>query len=994
MNNNIYDEFEFEDDVIAHYGTPRHSGRYPWGSGENPYQRTDDFLSRNKKLQDEGLSEAEIAKSFGLTTTQLRAQLSLAKAERRADLVASVKSMKSDGYNNVQIAEKLGLKGESTVRSLLKEDSEIRMKMATKTADNLRDLVEEKGMLDVGIGTERHLGITDTKMKEALEVLRLEGYEVRNVRVPQATNPGKYTTMKVLTKPGTEYKDAYNFDEIGTVFEYTSRDGGDTLEPSFRYPASMDSKRLAIRYAEDGGKEKDGLVEIRPGVKDLSLGDSTYAQVRILVDGTHYIKGMAVYNDDLPEGVDVMFNTNKTKDKSKMEVLKKIKDDDPENPFGSAIKEHGGQSYYDDPNGEFTDPVTGHKQSLSLINKRSDEGDWNDWADTLPSQFLSKQPLSLIQKQLSLSIAERQDEFDEIMSLDNPTVKKAFLKDFADDCDAASVELKAAAIAGQKYKVILPVPSLGDNEIYDPSSENGSEVALIRYPHGGLFEIPVLKVNNANPEGKKYLGNNPTDAVGINATVAAQLSGADFDGDTVMIIPITRKVSIQHQPPLRQLKDFDPKVDYGGEIREIDGVKHYFRGDKEFKPMTDTQKQMGIISNLITDMTLKGATDDELARAVKHSMVVIDAEKHGLDYRQSEKDNGIAELKKKYQVHDDGKVGGASTLISSAKSVVRVDERKEGGLFTKDLKDKVNVLSEDDGIFENDRTGEILTRADIRTKYVDPNTGEKLYHNTNRTYKKVKYKDDNGKAAEASLIERDGKEYYWDKSRKQLREVTDEKVIEKRPTTVTSKMAEAKDAMELSSGTPKENLYAQYANKLKAMANQARLADLNTEELAYNPEAKRLYKDEVDSLDYKLNQAKLNAPKERHAQMLAASSYQSIFKENPNLTDEKKGKIRQAELTKARRRVGALRNEIEITDREWAAIQSGAVSKNRLGEIVRNSNKDKLRQLAMPRETKSYSTAKINRMKAMANSGYTTAEIAKALGVSSSTVLKYLKGKE
>ena len=59
--------------------------------------------------------------------------------------------------------------------------------------------------------------------------------------------------------------------------------------------------------------DKDGVIEIRSGVDDLSLGDSHYAQVRILVDGNTYLKGMAVYSDDLPDGVDVMFNTNKKK---------------------------------------------------------------------------------------------------------------------------------------------------------------------------------------------------------------------------------------------------------------------------------------------------------------------------------------------------------------------------------------------------------------------------------------------------------------------------------------------------------------------------------------------------------------------------------------------------------------------------------------------------------------------------------------------------------
>lgn len=77
-----------------------------------------------------------------------------------------------------------------------------------------------------------------------------------------------------------------------------------------------------IRYRDDvapdghTGVEKDGTVEIRRGVKDLDLGESHYAQVRILVDNDKYIKGMAFYSDDLPDGVDVVFNTNKTPDQA------------------------------------------------------------------------------------------------------------------------------------------------------------------------------------------------------------------------------------------------------------------------------------------------------------------------------------------------------------------------------------------------------------------------------------------------------------------------------------------------------------------------------------------------------------------------------------------------------------------------------------------------------------------------------------------------------
>lgn len=92
--------------------------------------------------------------------------------------------------------------------------------------------------------------------------------------------------------------------------------------------------------------------------------------------------------------------------------MKKIKDD-PDNPFGSLIKA-GGQSYYTDANGQ---------RQLSLINKRAEEGDWGEWADKLPSQFLSKQSLTLVNKQLNLAASDKMAEFDEICSLTNPTVK-------------------------------------------------------------------------------------------------------------------------------------------------------------------------------------------------------------------------------------------------------------------------------------------------------------------------------------------------------------------------------------------------------------------------------------------------------------------------------------------------------------------------------------------------------------------------------------------
>jgi hypothetical protein len=200
------------------------------------------------------------------------------------------------------------------------------------------------------------------------------------------------------------------------------------------------------------------------------------------------------------------------------------------------------------------------------------------------------------------------------------------------------------------------------NEIYAPSYRNGERVVLIRHPHGGTFEIPELTVNNKNREARKILPpSTKLDAVGIHHSVAQRLSGADFDGDTVLVIPNNRG-SVKRTPALEELKGFDPQV-------------YKIPKDSPIPRITSSRKQqeMGKISNLITDMSLHGADASELARAVKHSMVVIDSEKHGLDFIQSEKDHGISALKEKYQ---GGKRAGASTLISRAGAEIHIPERK------------------------------------------------------------------------------------------------------------------------------------------------------------------------------------------------------------------------------------------------------------------------------------------------------------------------------
>lgn len=925
-------------DELMHYGIKRRSGRYPWGSGENPYQHEEDFLRDVHRMRDEGFEYTDkdpesktygqtftgdlaIAKSMGLSSGQFRTQLSLANNEVRKKEVARAKELRAEGKSLNEIAAIMGYKNDSSVRSLLNANSEARMLSAETTAEVLKKHVDEKGMLIVGKGSNRELNVSPERMKQALYILEMQGYPVYGGGIPQVTNPGKQTNVQVLCVPGTQHKDIYQFDKLHTISEMNviSHDGGETFDPKWVYPESMDSKRLAIRYAEDGGTDKDGVVEIRRGVKDLDLGGSHYAQVRIMVDGTHYIKGMAVYSDDLPDGVDVMFNTNKhkgtpvlgSKDNS---VLKPIKND-PTNPFGSLIKEGiddpeygttgGGQSYYIDSDG---------KKKLSLINKRAEEGDWGEWSNKLPSQFLAKQSQPLIDKQLKLAKDDKRAEYEEILALNNPTVMKSRLKSFADDCDASAVHLKAAALPRQSYQVILPLTSIKDTEVYAPNYRNGEKVALIRYPHGGTFEIPILTVNNNLKEGKTVLGTSPKDVVGINSKVAARLSGADFDGDTVMVIPCNNPNSSVHiisTHGLKGLENFDPKMEYGG------------KPEGSFKKMKNTQTEMGIVSNLIMDMTLKGATEEELARAVRHSMVVIDAEKHGLDYKQSEIDNGIKELKRIYQGHigEDGQYHeGASTLITRAKS-------------------PKNILKT------------------VGSPRIDPNTG-------------VQYWPDE-KIVRETYIGKDGKEHLRTKK--------------------STQMAETSDAYKLSTGTPQEDAYADYANYMKALANEARKTMVNTADMKYSPSAKVTYANEVASLKSKLNLAELNKPKEQLAQAMANSIVSKKKAMDPDLTQKEIKKIRQQAIVEARNRVGAKRTPFPVTEKEWEAIQAGAISANQLTQIIQYMDDDVLKQYTTPYSSREISPTKQNKIVAMAAQGYTPSEIAAATGVSTTTVNKYIK---
>lgn len=888
------------DDELIHYGTKFHSGRYPHGWGEEPHQHCGSFLDVNAQLRKEGFSEKEIADYFGMSIKELRARKSNARAEKKAADAAEALRLKDKGYSNMAISREMGIP-EATVRNLLKPAATKRATKAQETADILEKAVAEKKYIDVGGGVENILGISGTSLNNAVQSLKDKGYQIMYVDTPQL-GTGKKTSIKVLVGPDTTYSELYKNREFIEYPGFYSDTLGDQYRP-IKDPVSVSSKRIKVAYREDGGIDKDGVIELRRGVDDISLGDARYAQVRIAVDGTHYIKGMAMYRDDMPDGVDIIFNTNKSKgtpllgDKDNS-VLKPMKADQ-DNPFGSTVR----QKDYIGKDG---------KKHQSALNIVYEEGDWNTWRKTLSSQFLSKQSNILAKKQLGLAYDLKKEEFDEIMSLENPIIKQALLDKFADGCDSASVSLKAAGLPRQASKVILPFPKMRENEIYAPGYRDGEQVALVRYPHGGTFEIPLLTVNNKHNTDANKAIKNAIDAVGINPKVAERLSGADFDGDTVLVIP-TSGVKIRATKPLDGLKDFDPKVSYPA-----------YEGMPRVGPSTgfDKQRKMGDVSNLITDMTIKGAVPSEIARAVRHSMVVIDAEKHNLNWRQSYIDNGIAQLKEKYQ---GGANKGASTLISRASSQARVPDRKEGVLYFDSVTGKT------------------------RRRYIDPETGEKLYSETGETYV-----DKHGKTVKR--------------------------------TNKSTKMAETKDAYSLSSGTIMEDIYAEHANKLKALANRARKESVRTKPIPYSPEAKKTYSKEVDSLNSKLDDALKNRPLERKAQLLANAKVRIVREANPDMDSDDLKKLKGRALTEARYQVGASKSQIHISDREWEAIQAGAISTNKLRSIVNNSDLDTLKQLAMPRDHPTLSAAKQTRAKSMYARGYTMAEIADALGVSSSTV--------
>lgn len=872
-----------EENILVHYGILRKSGRYPWGSGGNVPQRSRKFLDTIEALKQQGMSEGEIAKGFGMKAIDLRAMRSVAVNAVKADRIAQVQRMRDKGWSPTAISERLDLP-ESTVRSYLKIQEADTKNAVLNTSDMLRREVDSKGLIDVGRGVENHMGVSRERKLAAISVLKEEGYEVYYIKEPQL-GTGKETTKMILAAPGTTYSEAFakRGDVKGPV--EASDDYGETWF-GIKPPIAVSPSRVEVNYDEDGGSNYDGVIYLRPGVSDLDMRGKSYGQVRIQVGKDHYLKGMAVYKDDLPDGVDIVFNTNKKKSETakKTDAFKELTGD-ADNPFGAVVDQ------IRDNNGNVT-------SALNLVNE---QGDWQNWSNTIASQVLSKQSPTLAKEQLNMTMERRVAEYEEISGLTNPTVKRRLLKDFSESTDAAAVHLKAAALPGQRWHVILPVDSLKDNEIFAPNYNDGDTVALIRYPHGGTFEIPELRVNNKHRPAKSMIGTDAQDAVGINARVAERLSGADFDGDTVLVIP-NRNRKIESSKPLKELEGFNPKESY-----------RRYEGMKVISPQRK-QQEMGDVSNLITDMTIKGASNSEIARAVKHSMVVIDAEKHKLNYKQSAIDNDIRGLKEKYQ---GGPRRGASTLISRAESPTRLPERierraREGGPF-------------------------------------DPTTGKKQYTETGASYVNAK----------GETVFRTSK---------------------------VAKLAATDDAHTLSSNTPIERIYADHSNRLKGLANQARVDLGKTPRAKQSPSAKKVYAEETASLNRSLDLALRNAPLERQAQTIANAIVRQKKQENPNMDGDTEKKIKFQALETSRARMGAKKLKIQFTPREWEAIQAGAISDSKLSQLLDHADMDHVRELATPKTRTLMTGAKTTRAASMLKAGATRIEVAQALGVSLTTL--------
>lgn len=942
--------------ILKHYGVKRKSGRYPWDPSLH-LPKNYKFIEDRDEMKKRGLSDNEIAKQMGLSTTVYRSKVTIAKEELKQYNMQRISKLQSEGMIIDDIAKTIGTTGQ-TVRNYLDEiknpnkSARAQRVQTEAVADTLEAAVKRSKYIDVGKGVEIQMGISKEKLKSGLNALVESGeYEVHNLRIAQVTDKNNSTPVKVLTKKGVERSEIYkNMDKVRPVEEFAIN-GDARMFQQMERPKSIGWDRVHIRYAipegqkghgtNDDGAMMDGAMFLRPGVKDLNLGKASYAQVRIAVGDTHYLKGMALYGTEemfkgIPKGTDIIFNTNKTANKTPQDVLKELKKNpeggapiDGPNPFGATVKRQntlvdskGNPVYKPGVKDRFGNKVP----QIGSVNIVNEEGDWGSWSKALSAQFLSKQPTTVVHERLKATMKQVRDEYESIQKVTNPVIKKQLMESFVSDLESKQVHMKAAAPKGFQGHVILPVPDMKENEVYAPNYNNGEKVVLIRYPHGGRFEIPELTVNN-NSVARKMISKDSPDAIGIHPKVASKMSGADFDGDTAYVIP-NNKGKFKSRDSLKELKNFDPNM--------------YADKPGTFTPITKRYQQtlMGVVSNLITDMTLQGAPSNEIARAVKHSMVVIDAEKHKLNYKRSAEENGIDALMKRYMTH--------------------VDKVKYGDLERYNPKTRrVDKVIDPDKLKKDLTPGKEYTSASTIISRHKQSVITDGYQ--------VEVPDPKSKSGGTKMVWRNKKETYL------VNMVKDANVFLGPNATKT------------------EHHYADYINELKAFKNKVDSEMSGIKMPARNPKAAKIYAEEVLSMKDKVNQVKINRIKERQAQRMAeVSSKAEIARrsEDEVLKKDEISRIKQQALNKARSMVGAERTPVTITDDEWDAVQSNAVSGTLLKELVSFMDDSQLKSLATPRANKQMTDARKSKAKALLANGYTIAQVAEALGVSSSTIGK------
>ena len=154
------------------------------------------------------------------------------------------------------------------------------------------------------------------------------------------------------------------------------------------------------------------------------------------------------------------------------------------------------------------------------------------------------------------------------------------------------------------------------------------------------------------------------------------------------------------------------------------------------------------------------------------------------------------------------------------------------------------------------------------------------------------------------------------------------------------------------------------------------------------------YSEEVDSLNNKLRKAQMNRPREREAQFMANILFEekkaALTEAGEELDKEDERKLRDRLIKKTRAICGAARYTIPISDKEWEAIQNGALSHTKVAKILERADADQVRQRATPKKQFEWTNAKQNIALTMANSGWTMAEIAERLGTSTTTIAKCL----